>query len=257
MHLPVAVGHVNVADPTREQLDVFERRSREVQVRDVGVRLHRRVIDLPDQARERGDATGDRVLERLELDHDVDPARPGVLGELSDVLHHEAEDLVGREHLQVAVVLARDEHDAPPSEGGLLVDVRLATIEREPAHRRHEVHEPEGDAHGRANREPDLRARLRDRGDLVGTRRQRILEHVVGVEADLLRLPDPLDDGESGAVPRRADQSQLDHVATCSARAWEPGGSTPAGGRKSSVSKRLRSPRWTPTKYSIARPSSM
>ncbi len=47
---------------------------------------------------------------------------------------------------------------------------------------------------------------------LVVARRQRILEDVVAVEADLLRLRDPLQHPQRGSVPGRADQPELEGV---------------------------------------------
>ena len=176
-----------------------------------------------DQVGELVDAVRDRVLERLELDHQLDSLRLGVLGELAEVLDDEPEDLLLREHLQVAVVLAGDEQHVASAEVRLLVDVRLAAIEREPAHGRHEVDEAERDADGRADRQLELVAGLLDQPALVVARRQRVLEDVVGVEADLLRLRDPLEHAERGPVPGRADQPELECVrhqlATCAARA--------------------------------------
>ena len=84
-----------------------------------------------------------------------------------------------REHLQVAVVLADDEQHVPAAEVGLLVDVRLAAVEREAAHGRHEVDEAERDADGGADRQPELLAGLLDlrgarrRSSSAGPRRRR------------------------------------------------------------------------------------
>ena len=124
-------------------------------------------------------AVGDGVLERLELDHQLDSLRLGVLGELAEVLRDEPEDLLLREHLQVAVVLAGDEQHVAAAEVRLLVDVRLAAVEREAAHGGHEVDEAERDADGGADRQPELLAGLLDRAALVVARRQRVLEDVV------------------------------------------------------------------------------
>ena len=255
MHLAVAVGDMDVPDYPLEHPDVPEGRARQLEVRDVGVGLHDGMVDLADQAREGVDAPGDRVLERLELDHELDAARLRVVGELTDVLDDEPEDLVGRVHLEIAVVLARYEQQVAAAEEHLLVDVGPAPVERETPDGGNEVDEPERDADGRPHGQPNLRARVLDRLLLVARDHERIFEDVVRVEPELLRLADSLDDGEPGAVPRRADQAELDHVATCSERGAAP--SACAEGRKSSVSNRLRSPRWTPTKYSIALPSSM
>ena len=258
VHLAVAVGDVHVADHPRQHGDVVERRAGEMQVRDVGIRLDGGMVDLADQVGELVHAVRDRVLERLELDRQLDSLRLGVLGELAEVLGDEPEDLLLREHLEVAVVLADDEQHVAAAEVRLLVDVRLAAVEREAAHGRHEVDEAERDADGRADRQPELLAGLLDLAALVVARRQRILEDVVGVEADLLRLRDPLEHAQRRPVPGRADQPELEGVlhqlATCAARAAAR--SSVPDGRKSSVSKRLRSPRCRPMKYSIGRPSS-
>ena len=227
-------------------------------MRDVRIRLDGWMVDKADQVGKLVHAVGDRVLERLELDRQLDSLRLGVLGELAQVLGDEPEDLLLREDLQVAVVLTRDEQHVSAPEVGLLVDVRLAAVEREPPHGGHEVDEAERDADGGADRQAELLAGLLDRTALVVARRQRILEDVVAVESDLLRLRDSLEHSQRGAVPRRADQPELEGVlhqlATCAARA--PARSAGPDGRKSSVSKRLRSPRCRPMKYSIGRPSS-
>src|SRR5262249_15452843 len=111
---------------------------------------------------------------------------------------------------------------------------------------------------GRADRQLELDARVSDRAALVVGRRERILEDVVGVEPDLLRLRNPLEHAERRPVPRRTDQTELElwrhQEATCAARA--PTSSAVPDGRKSSVSKRLRSPRCRPTKYSTGLPPS-
>ncbi len=201
-----------MADHPRQHGDVFEGRAGEVEVRDVGISLDGGMVDLPDETRELVHAARDRVLERLELDHELDGLRLGVLGELADVLDHEPEDLFSREHLQIAVVLADHEQHVAPAEVRLLVDVGLAAIEREAAHGRREVDEPECDAHGRADRQAELRARLLDHRRSSSSRRQRILEDVVGVEADLLRLRDALEHAQRRPVPSRTDQPELECV---------------------------------------------
>ena len=113
------------------------------------------------RSRELVDAVRDRVLERLQLDHQLDSLRLGVLGELR-TFSATSPNLLCRDHLQVAVVLADDEQHVAAAEVGLLVDVRLAAVEREPPHRRDEVDEAERDADGGADRQPDLVARLLD-----------------------------------------------------------------------------------------------
>ena len=146
VHLAVAVRHVHVPDHSGEHGHVVERRARELEMRDVRVRLDRRMVNGADQTGEGVDVARDAVLERFELDCDLDALRRPVLGELPHVLDDQSENLVGREHLQVAVILAGDEHDIAAAEVRLLVDVRLAALEREPTHGGHEVHEPERDA---------------------------------------------------------------------------------------------------------------
>ena len=67
------------------------------------------MVDQANQVGELVHAARDRVLERLELDRQLDSLRLGVLGELAQVLGDEPEDLLLREDLQIAVVLAGDE----------------------------------------------------------------------------------------------------------------------------------------------------
>ena len=114
VHLSVAIRDVHVPDHPAQHGDVGERGAGELEVRDVGVRLDRRMVDPLDEAGKLVDARGDRVLERLQLDDELEPSA-GVLGELPDVLGDEPEDLLGAEHLEVAVVLAGDEHTFRPS----------------------------------------------------------------------------------------------------------------------------------------------
>ena len=131
------------------------------------------------QARKGVDVARDAVLERLELDRHFDALRVGMLGELPHVLDDEPEDLLGREHLQIAVVLARDKHDVAAAEVCLLVDVRLTAVERESAHGGHEVDQAERDADRRPHGQPHLGARLPDQPLLTGRHRQRVLEDIV------------------------------------------------------------------------------
>ena len=133
-------------------LDVVERGVREVEVRDVGVRAHGRMVDLVDEAGELVDVLEQRLLERLELEHDLEALRLRVLAGLLNHLLGHVPDRVVREDLAVPVVLADDEQDVAGAEERALVDVRLDPVEREPAHRRVEVDDAESDADDRADR---------------------------------------------------------------------------------------------------------
>ena len=140
-------------------VDVLEGGVREVQVRDVGVRPHRRVVDLLDEADELVDVLEQRLVERLELEHDLEALGARVLaGALDGRLGH-VPDRLAREDLAVPVVLADHEQHVARAEEGALVDVGLDAVEREPLHRRVEVDETESDADDGADRQADLLAR--------------------------------------------------------------------------------------------------
>ena len=152
MHLAVTVGQVDVPDDAGQFLDVVERRAGEVQVRDVGVRANGRVADLVDEACEFVDVLEQCLLERLELEHDLEALRLRIFaGLLNHVLGH-VPDRVFRENLAIPVVLPDDEQDVAGIEEGPLVDVRLDPVQREPAHRRVEVDDAEGDTDDRSDR---------------------------------------------------------------------------------------------------------
>ena len=191
MHLAVAVGQMDVPDQALQLRDVVERRVREMEVRDVGVRAHGRVVDLAHEADELVDVLDQRLRERLELEHDLDSLRRAYSpASLTHRLGH-VPDRLAREHLAVPVVLADDEQDVASAEVGALVDIGLDAVEREALHRGVEVDDAEGDADDGTDRQPDLLAGLLDLCALVVGQVERVLEDVVGVEADLLRLRMP------------------------------------------------------------------
>ena len=158
------------------------------------------------------------------------PGRLGVLGEGPDVVRDELEDLLGAEHLEVAVVLPCDEQHVPAAEVRLLVDEGAAAVEREAPNGRREVDKAERDADRGADREVELLARLLDRAPRVVVQLERVLGDVVGVEADLLRLAHARDDADARPVPRGADQPELSDDPTvrppgrCAPPARVPGG---------------------------------
>ncbi len=85
VHLAVAVGEVDVADQTRHLVYVLEGGVRQVEVRDVGVRAHGRMVDLLDEADELVDVLEQRLVERLELEHDLEALRVRVLAGLPTI----------------------------------------------------------------------------------------------------------------------------------------------------------------------------
>ena len=86
VHLAVAVGEVDVPDQAVQLVDVVERGVRQVQVGDVGVRAHRRVADLVHEPRQLVDVLQQRLVERLQLEHDLEALRLRVLAGLLDHL---------------------------------------------------------------------------------------------------------------------------------------------------------------------------
>ena len=115
-----------------------------MEVRDVGVRAHGRMVDLLDEADELMDVLEQRLVERLQLEHDLEALRVRVLAGLLAPASFAMSQIAGaREHLAVPVVLADHEQDVPRAEERALVDVRLDAVEREAAHRRVEVDDPE------------------------------------------------------------------------------------------------------------------
>ena len=153
------------------------------------------------------------------------PFERGVLARLADRLRRPCPRSPAREDLAVPVVLADDEQHVAGAEVGALVDVRLDPVEREALYGGVEVDEAEPDADDRADRQADLLARLLDLAALVVRQVERILEHVVGVEPDLLRRADPLQTADLRAEPGRADHSEF-HAILLGARGVSSGRST-------------------------------
>ena len=121
------------------------------------------------------------------------------------------------EDLAVPVVLADDDDEVPRVQVGGLIEVRAQSLLREALHSRVEVDETEGDAELRPDRQADRIARCLDLGAFVVGQVERVLEHVVRVESDLLRLVDALDPIDLRSQPRGADHSQLErssHIAS-------------------------------------------
>ena len=104
------------------------------------------MVDLLDEAHELVHVLEQRLVERLELERDLEALRVRVLAGFRHHLLRHVPDRRAREHLAVPVVLADDEQHVAGTEIGALVDVRLDAVEREPAHRRVEVDDPEPDA---------------------------------------------------------------------------------------------------------------
>ena len=146
MHLAVAVGEVDVADQVLHHGDVRERRVRQMEVRDVGVGAHGRHVHLLDEAHELVDVLEQRLVERLELEHDLEALGGGVLARLAHEVDGHVPDRRPREDLAVPVVLADHEQHVAGAEERALVDVLLDAIEREALHRGVEVDEAERDA---------------------------------------------------------------------------------------------------------------
>ena len=121
-------------------------------------------------------------------------------------------DRLAREDLAVPVVLADDEQDVAGAEERALVDVRLDPVEREAAHRRVEVDDAERDADDGADRQPGLVARRLDLRALGVGDVERVLEDVVRVEPDLLRLANALEPADGRVEPDRADDPELHHM---------------------------------------------
>jgi hypothetical protein len=219
-------------------------------VRDVGVRPYRRVVDLLDEAHELVHVLQQRLVERLELECDLEALRLGVLTGFLDQVLRQVPDRCAREHLAVPVVLADDEQHVAGTEIRSLVDVRLDPVEREAAYRRVEVDDPEPDAHDGTDPQPDLVARVLDQLPRRVVDVEGVLEDVVRVEADLLRPANALFRSDLRVEPGRANHSELHHrlLGVCG---WLSGGdwvmrtvSVPARGARRGVSQPARSP-WT------------
>ena len=98
-----------------------------------------------------------------------------------------------------------------------LIEVRAQSLLREALDGRVEVDEPERDAELRTDRQACRVARCPDLGALGVGQVERVLEHVVRVEPDLLRLVDALDATDVRPQPRGADHAQLErssHLAS-------------------------------------------
>ena len=212
VHLAVAVGEMDVPDETGHLLDVVEGGVREVEVRDVGVRPHRRMVDLLDEADQLVDVLEQRFVERLELQHDLETLGARVLAGALDRPLGYVPDRLAREHLAVPVVLADDEQHVPGAEKGALVDVRLDAVEREPLDRFVEVDQAERDADHRSDRQTGLLGGALDLVALGVGEVERVLEDVVRIEADLLRLADAVQPTDLRAEPGRADHSEFHAV---------------------------------------------
>ena len=121
-------------------------------MRDVGVRAHGGMVDLLDEAHELVHVLQERLVERLELEHDLEPLRVRRTRRLPRTICFAMSQIARtREHLAVPVVLADDEQHVAGTEVRALIDVRLDAVEREPAHRWIEVDDPERDADDGAN----------------------------------------------------------------------------------------------------------
>ncbi len=132
-----------------------------------------------------------------------------ILAGLRDHLLGQVPDRLLREHLAVPVVLADHEQDVPRPEVRPLVDVGLDTVEREAAHGRVEVDDPERDADDRPDRQPDLVAGALDLLALLVGQVERVLEDVVRVEADLLGRADAVEPSDLRVQPGRADHPEF------------------------------------------------
>ena len=198
-----------MADHSRQHRDVVERGAGELQVRDVRVRL-----DGGRSTAVRPASSCTLPARRLEGSSSIassSPCAPHARRARGGSRRRARGSAPSRTPAGRSST-RRQRAAVAAAEVGLLVDVRLAAVEREAAHGRHEVDETERDADRGADRQAELLAGLLDRG-ARRRRRQRILEDVVGVEADLFRLRDSLEHARATSVPGRADQPELEGVA--------------------------------------------
>ncbi len=195
VHLAVAVGEVDVADQARQ----LGRRRRTSSPRGGGARC-RRSRGRPGWSislTKRTSSCTSFSSASLNGSSSSTISRPFECAYSPASVDHvlrQVPDRRAREDLAVPVVLADDEQDVARAEVRALVDVRLDAVEREAAHRRVEVDEPEA----RRRRRERIGRPASSQAALISARSasvdvERILEDVVGVEADLLGLADAFD----------------------------------------------------------------
>jgi hypothetical protein len=143
-----------------------------------------------------------RFGERLQLEHDLDVLRRGIVAQLLAALDGHVPDRGAGEDLAVPEVLADHQQHVPPVEIRALVDVGLGAVESEALHRGVEIDEAEADADAGANRQPDFLTGAFDQLACGVVDIERVLENVVGIESDLLGLADSLLDPNLCPGPR-------------------------------------------------------
>src|SRR5439155_21780818 len=118
----------------------------EVQVGNVDIGPHRRLVLIVQEAHHRLDVVDQRQLERLQLQGDLQPQVGGVFAQLGDVTDAGLPLLGRRDHLALPDVLADHQQQVFRRELVAQVQVCPASLEVEALHAGVEVDEADGDA---------------------------------------------------------------------------------------------------------------
>src|SRR5262249_41023547 len=142
----VAVADVDVDREPLEATELFGLRVRQMQVRDVDIRLHGRVVNLAQETKHAVHVVDERELERLQLQGDLQAQFRRMLAQAADIAGTRL-PLVGRgNHLSLPDVLAQDQEQVPGLELIAQVKKGATALQVKALHGRIEVDEANGHA---------------------------------------------------------------------------------------------------------------